>query len=146
MANRLFFGLLLAGVIAFVAGTTAQFDEMIRLTTFSYSLANFTNYGCHCGPNTQGMVLDPVDRCCHEHDCCYNEAIMRGCNPTTQIYRFYATEEKIKCIKSRNRCEKLVCECDEEAADCFRKRIENYNLHFLNFTATPACRGPRPFC
>ncbi|XP_069097186.1 phospholipase A2 homolog otoconin-22-like [Pleurodeles waltl] len=132
--------------VALGAGTAAQFNEMIKFTTYTYSLANYTNYGCHCGSNTLGVPVDETDWCCHEHACCYNQAQMMGCIPETTHYRFYAYEDKIKCIKTPNKCDKEVCECDEEAADCFRKRLDTYNLHFRNMTASASCRGPRPFC
>ncbi|XP_044301242.1 phospholipase A2 homolog otoconin-22-like [Varanus komodoensis] len=126
-------------------GTSSQFNEIIQLSTVTFSLANFTNYGCHCGPGTQGIPVDAIDRCCHSHDCCYNKAEMFGCTPRLHTYRFYAQRDKIKCVKSRDRCEKMVCECDQKAASCFRKNLFSYNPQFKNHPGIN-CRAPRPFC
>ncbi|XP_069466199.1 phospholipase A2 homolog otoconin-22-like [Ambystoma mexicanum] len=146
MSKLIFSVLAFACTLAFAAGTAAQLSEMIKFMTYTYSLANYTNYGCHCGSNTQGVPVDETDWCCHEHACCYNKARMMGCVPEATTYRFYAYKDKIKCIKTHNKCEYEVCDCDEEAADCFRKRLDTYNLHFRNMTASPSCHGPRPFC
>ncbi|KAM4651285.1 phospholipase A2 homolog otoconin-22 [Discoglossus pictus] len=140
-------GIAVTFIIALVSSTPVQFDEMIKVTTIIYGLANFSDYGCHCGANIQGMPVDAIDWCCHEQDCCYNKAEMGGCNPVTQSYRFYVEEEKkVKCLKARDRCEKMICECDEKAANCFRKELDDYNIYFRNFSSLGACRGPRPFC
>ncbi|XP_068098870.1 phospholipase A2 homolog otoconin-22-like [Hyperolius riggenbachi] len=147
MAKGLIIGLAVSCIIALVTSAPAQFDEMIKVTTIIYDLANFSDYGCHCGANSAGRPVDAIDWCCHERACCHNEAELRGCNPVTQIYRFYIEEEqKVKCLKPRDRCEKMVCECDEKAANCFRKELEDYNAYFRNITALGICRGPRPFC
>ncbi|XP_070614356.1 phospholipase A2 homolog otoconin-22-like [Erythrolamprus reginae] len=137
--------LVLACGLALVTSTPSQLNEMIQLSTITFGLANFTNYGCHCGPGTQGLPVDAIDRCCHSHDCCYNKAEMYGCNPKALTYRFYAQRDKIKCVKSRDRCEKMVCECDQKAASCFQKNLFTYNLQFRNLPATN-CRAQRPFC
>ncbi|XP_039223212.1 phospholipase A2 homolog otoconin-22-like isoform X1 [Crotalus tigris] len=91
--------LLLACGLALVTCSPAQFNELIQLSTITYGLANFTNYGCHCGAGTQGLPVDAIDRCCHSHDCCYNKVEMYGCNPKVLTYRFYAQGDKIKCGK-----------------------------------------------
>ncbi|XP_077787479.1 phospholipase A2 homolog otoconin-22-like [Podarcis muralis] len=145
MKNVTIFLLVLACGAALVTGLASQFNEMIQMSTVTYTLANFTNYGCHCGAGTQGFPVDAIDRCCHSHDCCYNKAEMFGCNPSTLSYRFYTQRDKIKCVKSRDRCEKLVCECDQKAANCFRKHLFAYNLQFKNHPANN-CRAQRPFC
>ncbi|KYO31553.1 phospholipase A2 homolog otoconin-22 [Alligator mississippiensis] len=145
MGHCLIFVLTFACGVTLVSSIATQFDELIRLTTFTHNLANFSNYGCHCGPGTQGVPVDPIDKCCHGHDCCYNKAQMFGCTPDTHRYRFYANGDKIKCVKSRDQCEKMVCECDQKAASCFRKHLFSYNPMFQNHP-TMRCRGPRPFC
>uniref|UniRef100_A0A8C6XPU5 phospholipase A2 n=1 Tax=Naja naja TaxID=35670 RepID=A0A8C6XPU5_NAJNA len=110
---------------------------MIQLSTVTYSLANFTNYGCHCGPGTQGLPVDAIDRCCHSHDCCYNKVEMYGCNPKLC--------SSLSAVKSRDRCEKMVCECDQKAASCFQKHLFTYNPQFRNLPVAN-CRAQRPFC
>uniref|UniRef100_A0A8C5SRP4 Phospholipase A2-like central domain-containing protein n=1 Tax=Laticauda laticaudata TaxID=8630 RepID=A0A8C5SRP4_LATLA len=137
--------LVLACGLALVTSIPSQLNEMIQLSTVTYGLANFTNYGCHCGPGTQGLPIDAIDRCCHSHDCCYNKAEMYGCNPKVLNYRFYAQRDKVKCVKSRDRCEKMVCECDQKAASCFQKHLFMYNPQFRNLPAAN-CRAQRPFC
>uniref|UniRef100_A0A8D0BR41 Phospholipase A2 n=1 Tax=Salvator merianae TaxID=96440 RepID=A0A8D0BR41_SALMN len=126
-----------------VSGTDSQFDQLIQLSTVTHGLANFTNYGCHCGLGTQGFPVDAIDRCCHAHDCCYNKAEMFGCKPSVHTYQYYAQRDKIKC--GEDRCEKLVCECDQKAAKCFRKHLFSYNLQFKDHPAAN-CQAPRPFC
>ncbi|KAK9392065.1 phospholipase A2 like otoconin-22-like [Crotalus adamanteus] len=158
--------LLLACGLALVTCSPAQFNELIQLSTITYGLANFTNYGCHCGAGTQGLPVDAIDRhrevsiqckaaknsagqlphlCCHSHDCCYNKVEMYGCNPRVLTYRFYAQGDKIKCVKSRDRCEKMVCECDQKAASCFQKHLFSYSPQFRNLPVA-SCRAQRPFC
>ncbi|XP_039223213.1 phospholipase A2 homolog otoconin-22-like isoform X2 [Crotalus tigris] len=137
--------LLLACGLALVTCSPAQFNELIQLSTITYGLANFTNYGCHCGAGTQGLPVDAIDRCCHSHDCCYNKVEMYGCNPKVLTYRFYAQGDKIKCVKSRDRCEKMVCECDQKAASCFQKHLFSYSPQFRNLPVA-SCRAQRPFC
>ncbi|XP_042334550.1 phospholipase A2 homolog otoconin-22-like [Sceloporus undulatus] len=145
MKNIIVFLLLLAYGSTLVTAIASQFNEMIQLNTVTFSLANFTNYGCHCGSGTQGFPVDDVDRCCHSHDCCYNKAEMFGCTPHIHTYRFYAQRDKIKCVKSRDRCEKLICDCDRKAASCFRKHIFTYNPQFKNHPVAN-CQAQRPFC
>ncbi|XP_063291507.1 phospholipase A2 homolog otoconin-22 [Pelobates fuscus] len=147
MERHLLLAVALIGLVGLASSTPVQFDDMIKVTTVIYGLANFSDYGCHCGVNNQGMPVDAIDWCCHSQDCCYNKAEISGCNPVTQTYRFYVEEEKkVKCMKAHNRCEKMICECDEKAANCFRKELEDYNIYFRNFSSLGACRGPRPFC
>ncbi|XP_058016873.1 group IIF secretory phospholipase A2-like [Ahaetulla prasina] len=80
--------------------------------------------------------------CCHSHDCCYSKAEMYGCNPRVLSYRFYAQRDKIKCVKSRDRCEKMVCECDQKAAGCFQKHLFTYNPQFKNLPVGDDFRYP----
>ncbi|MEE6485005.1 hypothetical protein FKM82_014130 [Ascaphus truei] len=62
MGKHLLVGLTLTCVIiAIVTCTPAQFDDMIKVTTVIYGVANFTDYGCHCGPSSQGMPVDSID-------------------------------------------------------------------------------------
>ncbi|XP_068935661.1 phospholipase A2 homolog otoconin-22-like [Petaurus breviceps papuanus] len=138
---------LLALALALSQGscTEAQLDELIRLHTFTHGLANFSNYGCHCGPGTQGAPMDKIDKCCHSHDCCYNKAEVFGCTPSSHTYRYLNLGTKVKCVKTRDRCEKMACECDNKVAKCFRKYLPMYNPQLQNFPEAP-CYGLRPFC
>ncbi|XP_051844821.1 phospholipase A2 homolog otoconin-22-like [Antechinus flavipes] len=125
--------------------TEAQLDELIRLHTFTHGLANFSSYGCHCGPGTQGAPMDKIDKCCHSHDCCYNKAQVFGCTPGSHTYRYLNLGTKVKCVKTRDRCEKMMCECDNKMAKCFRKYLPMYNPQLQSLPEAP-CYGPRPFC
>ncbi|XP_028921778.1 phospholipase A2 homolog otoconin-22-like [Ornithorhynchus anatinus] len=125
--------------------TDAQFDELIGPRTVTHGLANFTGYGCHCGPGTRGPVLDKIDKCCRGHDCRYDKAEMFGCAPGTHTYRYYSLPGKIKCVKTRYRCEKMACECDQKAAKCFGKHPFVYDPQRLRFPSL-VCSGPLPFC
>ncbi|KAM9034697.1 phospholipase A2 homolog otoconin-22-like [Sarcophilus harrisii] len=157
---------LLALALALCQGscTEAQLDELIRLHTFTHGLANFSSYGCHCGPGTQGAPMDKIDKCCHSHDCCYNKAQVFGCTPGSHTYRYLNLGTKVKCgyavlnqtlpsiqfifhkeVKTRDRCEKMMCECDNKMAKCFRKYLPMYNPQLQSLPEAP-CYGIRPFC
>ncbi|CAM9840436.1 unnamed protein product [Lampetra planeri] len=73
-----------------------QFGNMIECRMNRQPL-DYYGYGCHCGFGGKGAPVDPTDRCCRSHDCCYNRAITAGCNPYSDIYHYTCKHGRITC-------------------------------------------------
>ncbi|XP_034645144.1 phospholipase A2-like isoform X1 [Trachemys scripta elegans] len=83
------------------------------------------------------------DRCCHKHDCCYDKAEREGCSPKMLRYEWTCERNAVVCDTLTDRCQKMVCQCDQEAAKCWG--TASYNPHyvlwpdFLCGQSTPTC-------
>ncbi|XP_051485094.1 phospholipase A2-like [Apus apus] len=110
----------------------------------------YIGYGCYCGLGGQGWPKDKTDWCCHRHDCCYDKAEKEGCSPKSQRYQWVCEQNTVKCDNLTDRCEKMVCLCDQEAAKCWGAAPYNPYLilwpDFLCGQTHPTChfryRGP----
>ncbi|KAL9865990.1 phospholipase A2-like isoform 2-T2 [Geothlypis trichas] len=89
----------------------------------------YIGYGCYCGLGGRGWPKDKTDWCCHRHDCCYDMAEKEGCNPKVQRYQWACEQNTVQCDNLTDRCEKMVCLCDQEAAKCWG--AAPYNPHFI---------------
>ncbi|KAM6147321.1 phospholipase A2-like [Phoenicopterus ruber ruber] len=89
----------------------------------------YVGYGCYCGLGGQGWPKDKTDWCCHRHDCCYDKAEKEGCSPKAQRYQWACEQNAVQCDNLTDRCEKMVCLCDQEAAKCWG--AAPYNPHFI---------------
>ncbi|XP_021254479.1 group 10 secretory phospholipase A2-like [Numida meleagris] len=89
----------------------------------------YIGYGCYCGLGGRGWPKDKTDWCCHRHDCCYDKAEKEGCSPKAQRYQWVCERSAVRCDNLTDRCEKMVCLCDQEAAKCWG--AAPYNRHFI---------------
>ncbi|XP_078463695.1 acidic phospholipase A2 homolog [Lampetra fluviatilis] len=118
-----------------------QFGNMIECRMNRQPL-DYYGYGCHCGFGGKGAPVDPTDRCCRSHDCCYNRAITAGCNPYSDIYHYTCKHGRITCDAKNDWCERKICECDRRASACFTHAP--FNSRFVDFTGP--CLGTKPIC
>ncbi|NXD30279.1 PA2V Phospholipase, partial [Spelaeornis formosus] len=92
----------------------------IRCTTGRSPFA-YLRYGCYCGLGGKGWPKDRVDWCCFHHDCCYGRAEQAGCQPKTESYHWECEDNSAVCDSLEDKCQKMACECDREAAKCFSR-------------------------
>uniref|UniRef100_A0A8C5JTZ5 Phospholipase A2 n=1 Tax=Junco hyemalis TaxID=40217 RepID=A0A8C5JTZ5_JUNHY len=104
----------------------------------------YLRYGCYCGLGGKGWPMDRVDWCCFHHDCCYGRAEQAGCQPKTESYHWECKDNSAVCDSLEDKCQKMACECDREAAKCFSKAPyhRKYLLwpDFLCGEIQPLCR------
>ncbi|XP_032075663.1 phospholipase A2-like [Thamnophis elegans] len=91
----------------------------LKCGTSRFSLA-YVGYGCYCGPGGRGWPKDATDWCCYRHDCCYDFAQRQGCNPITERYKWTCQDNTVICDAVLDRCQSIICQCDREAAWCWR--------------------------
>ncbi|XP_042723458.1 phospholipase A2-like [Lagopus muta] len=89
----------------------------------------YIGYGCYCGLGGRGWPKDKTDWCCHRHDCCYDKAEREGCSPKAQRYQWVCEQNAVRCDNLTDPCEKMVCLCDQEAAQCWG--TAPYNPQFV---------------
>ncbi|XP_059886989.1 group 10 secretory phospholipase A2-like [Delphinus delphis] len=89
----------------------------------------YMNYGCYCGLGGHGQPRDAIDWCCHSHDCCYKRAEVAGCSPKMERYSWQCVNQHILCGPVEDKCQELMCKCDQEIAYCLAKT--EYNLKYL---------------
>ncbi|XP_008936365.1 PREDICTED: group 10 secretory phospholipase A2-like [Merops nubicus] len=92
----------------------------IRCTTGRSPFA-YLRYGCYCGLGGKGWPKDRVDWCCFNHDCCYGKAEQAGCHPKIESYYWECDDNTVVCESLEDKCQKMACECDRDAAKCFSK-------------------------
>lgn len=107
-----------------------QFGVMVRCAT-GRSALDYNLYGCWCGLGGGGNPVDDVDRCCQIHDRCYDRAVDNGsCRWSWLVY--FATYKVRGCTScdSTGSCEQAICQCDAEAAGCFKRSTWNKRYHY----------------
>nr|KAF6441867.1 phospholipase A2 group X [Rousettus aegyptiacus] len=90
----------------------------------------YVSYGCYCGLGGHGQPLDAIDWCCHHHDCCYQHANEEaGCRTKVEPYFWKCVNQHIICGPAEDRCQELLCKCDQEIAYCLAQT--KYSLRYL---------------
>eukprot|EP00070_Physeter_catodon_P049679 XP_028356573.1 otoconin-90 [Physeter catodon] len=119
-----------------------QLGEMLFCLT-SRCPEEFESYGCYCGQEGQGEPRDALDRCCLSHHCCLEQVRRLGCLlerlPRSPVVCVDGTP---KCV-GQSLCEKLLCVCDQTAAECLASAFYNQSL---KSPGRQECQGHRPSC
>uniref|UniRef100_A0A6I8P255 Phospholipase A2 n=1 Tax=Ornithorhynchus anatinus TaxID=9258 RepID=A0A6I8P255_ORNAN len=84
-----------------------------------------------------------IQRCCHRHDCCYGKAEVAGCSPKLDPYNFVCKDKQAECDSLKDRCQKMICKCDSEAAKCWAKARFNPSLKYFQQNS---CGTIQPLC
>uniref|UniRef100_G3VTN9 Phospholipase A2-like central domain-containing protein n=1 Tax=Sarcophilus harrisii TaxID=9305 RepID=G3VTN9_SARHA len=104
-----------------------QIGEMLYCLT-ARCPEDFESYGCYCGQEGRGDPVDPLDRCCFSHHCCLEQVKKFGCDLDR------SSGSKVTCedrkAKWQSLCEKLLCSCDQTAAECMAAAAFNESLRF----------------
>ncbi|XP_057632652.1 group 10 secretory phospholipase A2 [Chionomys nivalis] len=103
----------------------------------------YVNYGCYCGLGGHGEPRDAIDWCCWRHDCCYSRAQEAGCSPKIDYYVWKCIDHRIQCGPAENKCQEVLCKCDEELAYCLAGT--EYHLKYL-FYPSLLCGKDSPKC
>ncbi|XP_021072614.1 otoconin-90 isoform X1 [Mus pahari] len=110
-------------------GMTAmlQLGEMLFCLT-SHCPEEFETYGCYCGREGRGEPRDTLDRCCLSHHCCLEQMRQVGCRHGRRSRSSVVCEDHTaKCV-GQSLCEKLLCACDQMAAECMASAFFNQSL------------------
>uniref|UniRef100_A0A8D1WYJ8 Otoconin-90 n=1 Tax=Sus scrofa TaxID=9823 RepID=A0A8D1WYJ8_PIG len=104
-----------------------QLGEMLLCLT-ARCPEEFEAYGCYCGQEGQGEPRDALDRCCWFHHCCLEQVRRLGCLlerlPPSPVMCVDGTP---KCV-GQSLCAKLLCACDQTAAECMASAFYNQSL------------------
>ncbi|XP_045416838.1 otoconin-90 [Lemur catta] len=104
-----------------------QLGEMLFCLT-SRCPEEFESYGCYCGQEGRGQPRDALDRCCLSHRCCLEQVRRLGCLlerlPRSPVV---CVDRTPKC-GGQSLCQKLLCACDQTAAECMASASFNESL------------------
>ncbi|XP_006879519.1 PREDICTED: otoconin-90 [Elephantulus edwardii] len=114
-------------------GSGAHTQGMLQLGEMLFCLTSrcpeeFESHGCYCGREGRGDPRDDLDRCCLSHHCCLEQLKRLGClleGPPRS--RAACVDHVPKCV-GQSLCEKLLCGCDQTAAECMAVASFNQSL------------------
>ncbi len=131
---------------------TIQFGRMIShlLNLGSFipleAFEMFNGYGCWCGIGGSGKPVDEIDKCCLEHDQCYDKVILNKCKynklPYWVLYDKETSHGQIVCTDENETCDYKTCQCDKLAAECFAKNYASYNQSNIDYCPTKGQCSP----
>ncbi|XP_076692402.2 otoconin-90 isoform X1 [Callospermophilus lateralis] len=103
----------------------------------------FESYGCYCGREGRGEPRDALDRCCVSHHCCLGRVRRLGCvlerlSPSPVV----CEDHTVKCV-GHSLCQKLLCACDQTAAECMASASFNQSL---KSPSGQECQGRQMSC
>ncbi|KAM6171864.1 otoconin-90 [Erethizon dorsatum] len=120
----------------------AQLGEMLFCLT-SRCPEEFESYGCYCGLEGRGEPKDALDRCCVSHHCCLEQVRRLGCLPGRRPRStVLCVDSTPKCV-GHSLCEKLLCACDQTAAECMASASFDQSLKSLD---GHECQGKQKLC
>uniref|UniRef100_A0A8D2D3C0 Otoconin-90 n=1 Tax=Sciurus vulgaris TaxID=55149 RepID=A0A8D2D3C0_SCIVU len=103
----------------------------------------FESYGCYCGREGRGEPRDALDRCCLSHHCCLERVRRLGCVlgrlPASPVV---CMDHTVKCV-GQSLCQKLLCACDQTAAECMASASFNQSL---KAPGGQECQGRQASC
>uniref|UniRef100_I3MGP6 Otoconin 90 n=1 Tax=Ictidomys tridecemlineatus TaxID=43179 RepID=I3MGP6_ICTTR len=118
------------------------FGEMLFCLT-SRCPEEFESYGCYCGREGRGEPKDALDRCCVSHHCCLGRVRRLGCVlerlPPSPVV---CEDHTVKCV-GQSLCQKLLCACDQTAAECMASASFNQSL---KSPSAQECQGRQMSC
>ncbi|KAL0831819.1 hypothetical protein ABMA28_001350 [Loxostege sticticalis] len=105
-----------------------QLYNMIYCATGCEPLS-YKGYGCYCGFLGSGRPTDGIDRCCKQHDRCYENMFCPVFSVYFQPYYWKCYHGEPLCALENyesqhgfiNACAARLCECDREFAMCVRR-------------------------
>lgn len=140
--------LLAAMIMAFgsilVQGALLEFGKMIKSETGMSGYIFYGFYGCHCGLGGTGVPKDATDWCCVTHDCCYDRLENYGCGTKLLTYKINEGD-RISCSANQDLCQRMLCQCDKEAAECFARNKKSYSFKYA-WLFGKDCEGKTPSC
>ncbi|MFH4974772.1 hypothetical protein AB6A40_001481 [Gnathostoma spinigerum] len=99
-----------------------------------FSALYYNNYGCYCGFGGKGVPVDDIDRCCEQHDRCYESALECGyCYSSLSAYvagydwsceKNSSYNDVLVCPddhKYTSPCSYAICLCDKQLVECWAK-------------------------
>ncbi|XP_073536000.1 otoconin-90 [Phyllobates terribilis] len=97
------------------------------------------DYGCACRYELEGLPIDAADSCCFQHRKCYEEALEMDCvwDPAKISADVSCLTKNLTC-ESGSGCEKLLCDCDKAAIECFVNTHVNSSLKGMDIAFCPA--------
>ncbi|XP_069815722.1 otoconin-90 [Dendropsophus ebraccatus] len=97
------------------------------------------DYGCACRYELEGLPIDAADSCCFQHRKCYEEALEMDCtwDPSKITADVSCLSKNLTC-ESGSDCEKVLCDCDKAAIECFVNTHINSSVKGLDITFCPA--------
>ncbi|KAL6033130.1 hypothetical protein STEG23_009651, partial [Scotinomys teguina] len=123
-----------------------QFVNSMRCVT-GLCPRDFEDYGCACRFEMEGLPVDESDSCCFQHRRCYEEAVEMDClqDPAKLSADVDCINKQITCGvpekptdasqialsgegMGQSLCEKLLCACDQMAAECMASASFNQSL------------------
>ncbi|XP_055987614.1 otoconin-90 [Sorex fumeus] len=120
----------------------SRLGEMLFCLT-SRCPEEFESYGCYCGQEGRGEPRDALDRCCFAHHCCLKQVRRLGCLPERlPPSRVMCEDSTPKCV-GQSLCMKLLCACDETAAQCMASAFFNQSL---KSSGRQECQGHQLSC
>nr|XP_020636900.1 uncharacterized protein LOC110072694 [Pogona vitticeps] len=132
-------------------GSLLELAQMIKDVTGKNAVPHYSSYGCYCGLGGKGTPLDETDRCCYDHDRCYDRVDAEGCDSKATFYHYSVHSGKVKCgggewwrkriFGHQPPCEGEICECDKRLVLCLKKHVKSYRAAY-RFYPNFLCFGP----